>query len=382
MRSQYFSSRSACSVRTYHQLLDQHSNMSIPLELSGRKDPLDWTFASGPLPRQTRQAIIKEIFQVDLIDQQFQQCDSFSAFFTDWYDEQCETAASDVSAKTHREILTILATLQVAVSAQTPRAAAIDSLCSRGEDRCKVGASVDLAARLWLSAAVGSFKHAWTPGYRIAWHDTQCLKVAIQQTLSSTKLHNETVKLPKIFNAANLERITGIQVVWTSNLADHLALKDEDTKVMLFHQASFLELHKISANSILPRALLDETMQTLGLLIPSLDKKSQTWFRKNQKRLSLDRKAGSYGPLNADARQIDCFHYWRDRLIILKQTFDESEPHTLSLWWNDDRKKVQWYTFWIAALVLLLTIIFGLTQSITGIVSAWAAIKYGKPGQR
>lgn len=116
-------------------------------------------------------------------------------------------------------------------------------------------------------------------------------------------------------------------------------------------------------------------MRSLGLLIPSGDARSKTWFRQKQKALQLDCKAGTYGPLTANARQIERFTYWRDRLIILKQTFDDAEPHTLRLWWYDDRKKVQWYTFWIAALILLLTIVFGLIQSVSGVVQAWAAIR-------
>lgn len=48
------------------------------------------------------------------------------------------------------------------------------------------------------------------------------------------------------FTAANLEKIAGIQVQWTSNLAGHLSLKDDEKKVMLFHQVSFLELSKDS----------------------------------------------------------------------------------------------------------------------------------------
>lgn len=106
-----------------------------------------------------------------------------------------------------------------------------------------------------------------------------------------------------------------------------------------------------------------------------MDKKSKAWFQKKQNDLSLDPKAGTYGPLNAAARQIENFTYWRDRLVILKQTFDDSEPHSLSSSWYDDRKKVQWYTFWIAALVLFLTILFGLVQSVAGVVQAWAAVR-------
>ena len=61
--------------------------------------------------------------------------------------------------------------------------------------------------------------------------------------------------------------------------------------------------------------------------------------------------------------------------MVLKQAFDDSEPDTIASWWYDDRKKVQWYTFWVAALVLLLTVVFGLIQSVSGVVQAWAAVK-------
>ena len=44
-------------------------------------------------------------------------------------------------------------------------------------------------------------------------------------------------------------------------------------------------------------------------------------------------------------------------------------------WWYDDRKKVQWYTFWVAFLVLVLTVFFGIIQSAAAIVQAWAQVK-------
>lgn len=140
---------------------------------------------------------------------------------------------------------------------------------------------------------------------------------------------------------------------------DHLRLEQDDTTVLLYHQASFLELHiesKWSAllflkvvnfdevrSSILQHDLIEETGRTLGLLIPFGDKKTKAWFQKQQRELGLDPKVGTYGPLNAAGRQIESFKYWRDRIIILKQIFDDVEPHTLRLWWYDDRKNVQWY---------------------------------------
>ena len=62
-------------------------------------------------------------------------------------------------------------------------------------------------------------------------------------------------------------------------------------------------------------------------------------------------------------------------MTVLKQIFDDSEPHDISSWCYDDRKKVQRYRFWHAFIVLVLTVIFGLIESISGIVQAWAALK-------
>jgi hypothetical protein len=61
--------------------------------------------------------------------------------------------------------------------------------------------------------------------------------------------------------------------------------------------------------------------------------------------------------------------------LVLEAAFDKSEPATLYQWWYDRRKRREWATFWVAFLVLVLTILFGLIQSITGILQAYAALK-------
>ncbi|KAF8854411.1 hypothetical protein BDZ45DRAFT_597067 [Acephala macrosclerotiorum] len=187
----------------------------------------------------------------------------------------------------------------------------------------------------------------------------------------------EQVKLEKIFNARNLEQIGGIKIRWTSNLADHLRMRDDDTAVELFHYVSFLRCHQKSG--LFPTGLIDETIRTLALLLPEHNKDVEKWFKKQQKatlkrrRLPLDNFVRQCGQLKKSERQIDNFVYWHDRLIILKQVFDEAEPSTMKQWWNDRRKRVQWYTFWVAALVLGLTILFGLIQCVEGAMQVYKA---------
>jgi hypothetical protein len=61
--------------------------------------------------------------------------------------------------------------------------------------------------------------------------------------------------------------------------------------------------------------------------------------------------------------------------VTLKQVFDEAQPNTLSRWWYDRRNGVQFYTFWVAVMVLILTVFFGLVQSIEGALQVYASFK-------
>lgn len=79
------------------------------------------------------------------------------------------------------------------------------------------------------------------------------------------------------------------------------------------------------------------------------------------------------GRLGADARQIENFRYWHDRLVVLKQVFDEVEPGSVARLWNDRRKRVQWYTFWTAVLVVFFTLFFGVVQCVEGAFQVYKA---------
>jgi hypothetical protein len=57
-------------------------------------------------------------------------------------------------------------------------------------------------------------------------------------------LTKEHVKLERLFNACNLDRIAGLQIIWTHNLANHLRVQNDDKEVSIFHYASFLNSQK------------------------------------------------------------------------------------------------------------------------------------------
>jgi hypothetical protein len=123
----------------------------------------------------------------------------------------------------------------------------------------------------------------------------------------------------------------------------------------------------------LPTGLKEETLRTLVLLFPQHDSQTGKFLQKNANR--HDKMLSKGGKLRLEDRQIEGFHFWHDRLVMLKQAFDDSRPATIRQWWFDRRNGVQWYTFWIAVLVLVLTIFFGMVQSIEGALQVYKAYR-------
>ncbi|PQE14151.1 fad-type 2 protein [Rutstroemia sp. NJR-2017a BVV2] len=293
-----------------------------------------------------------------------------------YYAEQCNQALHDAgrhtSAREHRDIIEVSQHFKDNLHRNDIFQKLMAKLPARrqGSDgREMTDGTIDLAARLFLMMDFGDLKH----GFK-GQHDPRWMSDSLRHFLSQflePPARQYKVKLEKIFNARNLGRISGIEIEWTSNMKDHLKLMDGDKKVALFHHASFLEYQH--NNLVFPPDFIGETLRTLALLLPQNDELCKTWFKKISARQRLDSKAIRCGRLRAEDRQIEKFKFWGERLCILKELFDEAEPSSLSQWWYDRRKRVQWYTFWVAILVLVLTVFFGMVQSIEGALQAYKA---------
>ena len=139
--------------------------------------------------------------------------------------------------------------------------------------------------------------------------------------------------------------------------------------------------------SIFPEGLVDETLRTLAILFPQAQFSNQNssrgarrkWLRdirtQHHDNTILDSRLALCGTPKSEDRQIERFHFWRDRLVILKQTYDDTTPKTLRQWWLDRRNGVQWYTFWVAILVLIITTFLSLVQAIEGGLQVYKAFQ-------
>ena len=122
---------------------------------------------------------------------------------------------------------------------------------------------------------------------------------------------------------------------------------------------------------------MNETLSTLALLFPQNDKRVNRWIRMEVSKAEemIDPYLSLCGSLPAKERRFETFSFWHDRLVVLKQAFDEAGPRTLRQWWNDRRNPAQWYTFWVAACVFFMTVFFGIVQSVEGALQVYLTWK-------
>lgn len=297
-----------------------------------------------------------------------------------FYFKECTRALIDsgryIAIRKHEDIVEIAAQLQAGFTKAEIKDIIRTKLTSphKNEDEILEN-SVNLVSTLLLMIHCGTFSYGFSGRTELQWVQGSLKQHVANYFAEPPKLNHERVKLEKGFTGPNLGRIAGLEIVWTDNLIDHLRMSDDDTKVHIFHHATFLECQQHNQKSLLPDGVAQETLETLKLLFPKSDPETKKWFLKEAAPVEVDNRAMQCGQLGSDRRKIENFKFWRDRLVTLKQVFDEAQPKTISQWWNDGRNGVQWYTFWVAVMVLVLTILFGFIQSIEGALQVYASFK-------
>ena len=219
---------------------------SIPL------DVLEGSLFEAPVPQETRRTILSRMFDVKISRADYQiKIQGWDVYFDHWYEDQCKSGERAVSISTHREVLDIIGWLKDGEDKETIREKVhLLQNEENEEDATLIEGSIDLAARLWLHLAIGDMKQSLTVGRLISWQNGPIVRrlygsigAPFREMPTSRPTILDPMKVPKSFNALNIEQIGGIQICWTSNLEDHLRMKDDDTKLSIFHHVSFLELH-------------------------------------------------------------------------------------------------------------------------------------------
>jgi hypothetical protein len=167
--------------------------------------------------------------------------------YFEYFEDQCRLALHnwdryDISSLNFGHIVTIAKMIQ---GTKTREEMEAQLKSSTNGDCPKLSSEiVDLAVRLVMMIQTGGFRNVLMPSQEtLTWVDGP-LSNALSTHFSRDNVLKDSVGLDSTFTARKIERIAGIRIVWTSNLLDHLRMRDDDTSVAIFHHASFLNFQK------------------------------------------------------------------------------------------------------------------------------------------
>jgi hypothetical protein len=119
-----------------------------------------------------------------------------------------------------------------------------------------------------------------------------------------------------------------------------------------------LRSSRFYGRTILSTSLVRETLLSLGILFPTWDLRTERFLCNSQNTQLYDHPFEN--PCHVHLNE---FWHWRDRLAQIHHEFQTPGPGWRQLW-SDRRNPLQWYTFWFAVAILILTLIFGIATTV------------------
>lgn len=201
----------------------------------------------APISLDAKCSILRHLLDTDILPSAYYDGSIDYDVYFSYYTEQCSVALHDggrhVSIRTHADILKVSQHLKKSLDRHSIKQLLSSNLPTPkpiNEDELLNG-SIDLVASHILMVEFGGLQYGIRGRKQVEWR-VSSLEESVSNHFSTPPiLGEESVKLETIFNVRNLGRIAGIEIEWTNNLANHLSLVDEDQKVVIFHNASFLE---------------------------------------------------------------------------------------------------------------------------------------------
>ncbi|KAG8667879.1 hypothetical protein FPOAC1_012718 [Fusarium poae] len=200
--------------------------------------------------------------------------------------------------------------------------------------------TIDVAVRMWLTIHVQHSNIQSSEYYH--WPENKTLSNSLE----------EWINIPQGFSVPNLIRCYKMKLIWTSDLLQHLKVDWEHNHIKVYEHGICLRNHMQNPGLCpLPGEFVREAVDTLILLFPR--GKDTDDFLSKERRTILDVPYGRSRSL-----AFSNYHYWRLNLSELV-TYWEKGPKGLSQvrLKPDHGNLAEYITFWVATLVLFLTIL-------------------------
>lgn len=168
-----------------------------------------------------------------------------TAYFK-YYNRMCSlyTKVKPLSNKSHREIIDIVNHLKNDMTRPNLR----KLICASNilPDLETADILIDLAVDLLTMSASRFVPSKHSKHYaKLQWEHGPLRDYLLEFFTVTPNLSNKSVRMRKKFNARMFVAYTGIRIIFTSNLADHLRLTTDDRSLTIFHYASFLKLQQL-----------------------------------------------------------------------------------------------------------------------------------------
>ncbi|QKD62386.1 uncharacterized protein FOBCDRAFT_245700 [Fusarium oxysporum Fo47] len=181
-------------------------------------------------------------------------------------------------------------------------------------------------------------------------------------------------ELPLWFNVIDLERKANLRIGWTDYLNEHLTY--QSGTLMLFRHIKvleYMERSEILAGNFFKLEFLAETRRSIMLFFPLSEYKYITqdyldWFQSRGPIEEWQRLLVGHDPNSSISRFYEDFPIWHSKLLYLCNISNNQGNWDLKRCWYDDRDQGLWWTRWTLITAIFLAILFGLIQSITGII--------------
>jgi hypothetical protein len=204
----------------------------------------------SPIPTPVKGAILQSFWETAINCQTIANTESeLDPYFT-YYSQQCLLMLGDggrhTAARKHRDISRIVQRFKE----RRDRGGILNALRTEmhnmklPDEEDMLQGSINLAARLYLMMSFGDVPNAAIPERALSWTVGSVQHFLTEYLGPRQVLSSESVKLQKLFNGRNVQRLAGIKIEWTADLGQHLRMIHDDERVAIFHHASFLRLHQ------------------------------------------------------------------------------------------------------------------------------------------
>lgn len=209
-------------------------------------DVLNQDLFALPFSSSLKSEIAKAIFGCNLTALDFDRNPRNLGGYFEFYSDQCLHASHHIcQIRSHGELIKLILLLKAPGETRESIHEHLREQISAPkseETDAMLEFTIDLAARLSLMTFVGRFP--FDSGQRTLTWTEKSLQNELNKSFKVTLTPLQRVKLEKFFTARSIVQIGGMRIDWTSNLADHLRLQEDDTVVSIFHHASFLRLQQ------------------------------------------------------------------------------------------------------------------------------------------